>query len=397
MKKLCLIFVLVVGVLFGGAAIAEGVLVDNAYILADTMYYAGSVDGETVGVYQMNPNGTNSRKIADGDYILMSVSNGNLLLKDWEKEEIIILDGNGAERYRKEAYTIDAITANGWFYLGAFAVADDGSREKTFVETEGDEMWMITPAAVDENNYYYLDRRAYAEMMIEYVSCDELHRVSLADGTVRKISAPGTSLIGCDGESVYYTRQSFMYYNDGAQDAIQAQVDQGLFKAKADGTGEVRLADAGEITEDEYIHYALLDGGVLYGMKWNFAAEEVEYTLIRTSVNGESYPELRIDEDVLHGIWKGKVVASKCVFYDDGDAYGQADQLVALDIDSQVSTLLNPDGEYRLYYSEVDPCVGISGDSAYFTAYDVETYATGLYAAKLDGSGVMLLAKGISR
>lgn len=395
-RALGIVLVLIIGVLTMGTALADGASIDNAYILEDAVYYAGSIDGETVAVYRMGPKGADPQKIVDGDYALLAVSNGNLLLQDWEAEELVIVDANGAELYRKTGNATQAVAANGWFYLGASALSEDGAQEKTFVNVSGNDVWQILPATATDSHYYYLDRREYGEQLVEYSNCSALYRASLADGAIEEISPPGTNFIGLDEQFIYYTRQTFFYYDEASDDAINADVNQGLFKYAIDGSGETKLADSGELSENLFTSYKFLDDGVLYGMRWDFGSDEVQKTLLRTAVSGEALPELPIEEDALHGVKNGRLIVSKYVFIEDPDAYHQADQLAAIDLQTNARTVLNTMGQV-LYFTESDPFVAVVGDRAYYMSYDETTYATGLYVANLDGSGASLLAQGVSR
>lgn len=380
------------------AALADGgvsVLDGTAIITQDQVFYTGSVDGTESGIFVMERDGTNVVKIYDEDMMLIAYSNGKLLIYNWELESLVILDASGNVVSELGITAGSAISDGGYFYAGAYRISDDGSQRETLIEVSEDDVWMVTPVAISGDRLYYLDNREYGMNAAEYDNPAALKCINLSDKSISDISPAGTSYIGIDGDYIYYARSNFSTYSDDpfAED-IEVEVDQGLFRANLDGSGETRLADI-NLTDDVYTSYSFVSNGMIYGVKSDYTTEEQDTFIVRVDANGNYQPEHAVDGYyTLCDVADGKLICVKVNIYTDNDDYTQVDQIVNVNLDTMEEVSLNNGAVFMLDFTESEPQLAVSNGAIFFVSYDVEVGSSSLYRINLDGSDLIKLANG---
>ena len=146
--------------LISGSAVAENLFSGVALIEEKEIYYSGSVDGENLGVYILEKDGS-AWQIYDTDAMLLEESDSSILLMDYITEQAILLSKEGTVLAQVSGYYGTAIEDDDWFYLGNIALSEDGRQQKVMFEVSAEELYYVTPVCVEEGYLYYIDEREY--------------------------------------------------------------------------------------------------------------------------------------------------------------------------------------------------------------------------------------------
>ena len=412
MKKI-LILILALLMTLSPAALAASspdapVNLDYTTIIAgDTLYYSGSVDGGEVGVFMMNRDGSDPKKISDITADLLALSGENLLVYRYDQESgdvsLNILAPDGTLTLLEDIYSSKAIAADGRFYWGMGSCAEDGSDIQLYFTGDDANSYNYYPLAVQDGYYYYLDWSEMSGTVFyegsEYPMGVALSRMNLADRTHEVISSVGTTFLGIEDGRIYYTRDNFWTLTEDGSDSAEVTVDRGLFAADLDTLTETRLASFPE-SDDIVTSYSLLQDGVIYGLHSDFSTDDAGlYSIARISADGTELPSIPLDVNAwisLHAVQGDTLYAAQSIFSSSEDDFIQRDCILAVNLTDGSKTPLNPDSIDMLFYTESNPYVVVDGDSIFYTAYDMERWSVCLKSMLLDGTDLRLLAYGVS-
>lgn len=385
--------------LLGATALAEGEVVslsEMALITEEAVYYSGSIDGVEAGIFKMDLDGANPVKIYDEDVSMLSLIGDTLMIYDWNLDKVVLINGAGEKIAEVSEGSGMAYSDGLHFYLGNLQISPDGAKiQELFQVKDAEDFWHLQPMAVDGGYLYYLDRRAYGMYAYEFTNTWALYRVPLEGGTAQRLVDEGMEWIGMDEEFIYYNRMNFSYFDQDTEEDMSTDFEEGLYKIAKGGGEPVKLAEIGAVTEDSYVHYSLMEAGVIYGYRSDFSnPDETAATLLRIGADGVAQPEVFLEDGSINAIDEGILLVTTMSFT-EGEEFIQDDKIVAIDLQDMSRTVLNPDERYMLYYTEADPELAAMGGRVYFTSYDEQKAASGFFAANLDGSGVIQLAVGM--
>ncbi len=377
----------------------------SAIIHGDLLYYSGSVDGGEQGVYVMNADGSDARRIAPIDASLLALSGSNLLVYHYNETgdaSVAVLRADGTMIDLGDTYGGTAIAANRRFYWGFSSCAEDGSDLQTYFDPNTSAYYDYHPMAVHGDYLYYLDWSEMSEVVYSEGEGQpmgaSLCRLNLTDRSTETISPLGTHFLGIEDNLIYYSRNNFWYETEDGMNSAEYKVDQGLFCADLSTLSEKRLASYP--TDYSIIDsYTMVENGIVYGMRYDYSASEGNTTLLRVTKDGTRLADVPLTDASafsLSCVQDGMVYLVSSTFTITEDDFIQTDCIVALNPETSVQTTLNPDSMDMLAYSESDPAVKVVGGRIYFSAYDMERWALCLKSMNLDGSDITLLAYGLS-
>ena len=386
-------------------ALADEALVLSGQVIVDgtRVYYAGSLDSASEGVYVMNADGSGVSKLSDSFMTLLSAQGGNLLAVSYSEGYVeygvVVINALGEKTVVFDNYVDRAIVADGRFYWGVGSCNVDGTDVRTLI-SDSEHSYNYYPVAVDGDYYYYLDWAQNAETVFNegsYPIGARLCRMNLANNAIDQVSGYGTRYLGMDDQYIYFTRNSFWVYDDSDDTTFETVVDEGVFRAGKSDLAVERLAS---FPEDEavYISYEMLHDGVIYGTYSRFTDEEEIYHIARMTTDGTALADLSLDNQVvtMHGVADGLLFASVCSIEATGDDYVQRDLLYAIDLQTGAPTLINTPTTDLFYFSEAAPAIGVTGGRVYMLVFDNEAYAISFKTCLIDGSGLTTLARGYS-
>ena len=143
----------------------------------------------------------------------------------------------------------------------------------------------------------------------------------------------------------------------------------------------------------------MVENGIVYGMHYDYSSEESATSLLRVTKDGTALDAIPLTNGswfALSCVQDGTVYLTASTFITTEDDFIQNDSIIVLDPETLSQTSLTPDSMDRLFFSESDPAVKVSGDKIYFSAYDMERWALCLKSMNLDGTDIKLLAYGLS-
>lgn len=385
---------------------AAPVFLDNSAIIhGDLLYYSGSVDGGEQGVFVMNADGSDARRIAAIDASLLALSGSNLLVYHYDEmgdASVAVLRADGTMVNLGDNFGGTAIAANRRFYWGFSSCAEDGSDLQTYFDPNTSAAYDYHPMAVHGDYLYYLDWSEMGEVVYAEGGGQPmgaaLCRLNLVDRSVETVSPLGTRFLGIEDNLIYYARDNFWYETEDGMNSAEYKVDQGLFCADLSTLSEKRLASyptANTVIDS----YKLVENGIVYGLSYDYSTEDGATTLLRVTKDGTRLPDVPLTGGSyfsLNCVENGVVYLACSTFTVTEDDFIQTDCIVALNPETAVQTALNSDSIDMLFYSESDPAVKVSGGRIYFSAYDMERWALCLKSMNLDGSDLKLLAYGLS-
>jgi len=377
------------------------VLNPSVIIDGNEIYYAGNLAGEGEGIYVMNADGSNRRRISDIQALLMAVSNDNLLVWHYDGK------GDGALEVIRQDGTLETVSYSyshciahdGRFYFGGSSVAEDGSDHQWLLSSDPEYHDNYYPVEVAGGYLYYLDLNggvgiAYNEGGRLPSGDVELNRLNLATGDIELLSGAGTNYLGIEDGMLYYTREDFEVYDYESDGWFSVDVDDGLYSMNLEVLAETMLA---EISDSDLIfeYYMFCQDGVVYAERSDYREDEAVYEIIRRQVNGEELPALQFgDNDILVLCAKdGVLYGLQGVFEEYSDSYTYSEYIVAYDLESGSIELFAIDANEAMSYTEARPRIAVENDRIYYYVQDESNGAESLKCMMLDGSGIRTLAK----
>ena len=388
-----------------GAALAEDALVLSDQIIVDgaRVYYSGSLDSASEGVYVMNADGSGVSPLADSFMTLLAADGGNLLAvsytEGYVEYGVVVINALGEKTVVFDHYVDHAIVADGRFYWGVGSCATDGSDVRTLI-SDGEHSYNYYPVAVDGDYYYYLDWVQNSESVFNegsYPIGARLCRMNLRNGAIDQVSGYGTRYLGMDDTYVYFARNSYWVYDTEEDTTYETVVDEGVFRCgKADLSVERLL----QFPDDDavYVSCEFMQDGVIYGTYSRYSENEEVYVITRLGTDGTALPDLSLDNQVvtLYGVADGQLFASVCSIEATGDDYVQHDLLYSISLSDGVPTLINTPSSDLFYFSETAPAIGVRDGRIYMLVFDNEAYAVSFKTCAIDGSDPITLARGYS-
>lgn len=277
----------------------------SVIIEGNTIYYSGSLDGDGYGIYTMNADGSNIRKISDMMATLEACSNGNLLIWRYDDEGIgamEVLRTDGTTETVAWSYA-SAIADNGRFYFGGSSVAENGTEHQWILSSDPEYHDKYTPIEVADGYLYYIDATKN-DMAPVYDGSRypkgniELNRLNLETGDIELLSGPGTNYLGIDDGMLYYTRESFTMYDYYSGEGFDVKVDDGLYSMNLEVCAETRIADltvSNLVLED----YVFVQDGIVYAEYSDYSGERTECRIDRRMANGEALPPLELKDELI--------------------------------------------------------------------------------------------------
>lgn len=367
----------------------------TAILTGDKIFYSGSVDGETEGIFTMDLLGGNVGRIYPKSEELLAYQDGRLLIFSQDEAQGLILNEDGTIETKIDMPDKgNTAVGNGCFYVGNLEIdAATGESREMFPNDEEEAFFLITPVAVEGDFLYYLDRRKVGDNAGQDQYCASLWRVSFTDSSLDQLMDTGVKYIGMDEEYVYLERLNFWYYDDEIDEYVETSFETGLFRVSKDGSATEKLCETGSVTDDVYVSYDIIKNGVLYGFKRDYSnGYNAVQSIISISADGQAFNDVVIDEDSLRVVLDDAFVLS---MYVEMEEYDRRDEIVFLSRTDGSKKVLNSEMTTVLYFSEAEPFVVSHGDAVYYLAYDIESASVALYRAAMDGSGAVKLAIGL--
>ncbi len=376
----------------------------NAQVIidGDLIYYAGNIDGEGEGIYVMNRDGSNRRKISDITATLAAVSNGNLLIwhydnaSDYSALEVLRQDGTTeTAAYEYNGY---AIAHEGRFYYGGSSVAEDGSDHQWILSSDPEYHENYWPLAVEDGYLYYLDNNngfaAYDDSLV-FPSSAVLNRLNLNTGEIELLSGMGTHFLGIEDGSAYYTRENFYVITEDGE-ALEVDVDQGLYHMNLKVLAETELASIGD-NELVFEDYSVFCDDAVYGWCYDYTADpEGSFCIIGVTSSGTAIqPVMLGDESIIFGVCfaDGIYFGTGYEEYDNGEVYYTRDVIMGVDVDSGESfRIILPENE-TINYTEIVPKIAVIDGEIYYYTYDMYDGTERLNVMNIDGSNQRNLVK----
>ena len=380
----------------------EAIVLNSSVIIeGNTIYYAGAPEGEGNGVYAMNYDGGNLRKISDVRASLKAVSNGNVLLANYDNDghavlEILRSDGTLENLGFGNSY---AIAKDGRFYFGGSSIAEDGTDHQWLLSSDPEYHDNYYPVDVVDGYLYYLDANggtiAYYEGGLPGGDL-ELNRLNLGTGEIELISGAGTYYLGIEDGMLYYTREDFNVFDDESGGTFRIEVDEGLYSMNLEAMAETMIA---ELSDDLLVfeYYMFVEDGVIYGEYSDYNPDDAVYRIMRRQVNGYELPALDMgNKDItILCVEDGRFYGLEGNYteYDDG-SYSYEEYLVIYDLHSGALLRFAFDENETMFYTEVRPRIAVVDDHVYYYVMNETNGAESLKSMSLTGEDLGLLVKG---
>lgn len=387
---------------------AQPVYLDSTTIIdGDLLYYSGSIDGGEIGVYVMNADGSDPKKLSDISAELLAISDSNLLVYHYDMDtgdaSLAVLKPDGELTMLDASYGGSAIAAQGRFFWGSGSCAADGSDVQIYFDLLTTNYYDYYPLTVYGDCLYYLDWSEVSDVVYNEGYSQpmgaKLCRINLNDRSIEVISGAGTRYVGLENNTVYYTRDNYWCESEDGYTSYECKVDEGLFCADLDTLAEKRLASYPE-KEEVVDSYTMIEDGVIYGTHSDYSVEDnFDFRIIRIQTDGTRLEDLTMDSGswaTLSAVADGILYITESTITTTEDDFIQLDRIIAIDSETMEQTVLNPESLDMLFYSESDPAVCVAGERIYYTSYDMERWSVCLKCMNLDGSDVKLIAHGYS-
>lgn len=364
------------------------------------IYYAGDIDGQGCGVYEMDADGGSRRRISGIQATLKAALNGSLLVwrqdgSDGGSMEVLWNDGT----LETAGYSnCRAIADNGRFYFGGTSVDEKGWDHQWMLSSDPELHDNYYPIEVVDGYLYYIDANGGAAVWHESAGLPagdvELSRLNLETGEIELLSGAGTFYLGIEDGVLYYTRENFDAYDDESGSTFEVQVDEGLYAMDLETLTETTIA---EISDDllTFEFYQIARDGVVYGEYSNFNADEAVFQVIRRRADGTELPALNlnnndimilcVEDNILFGYLE--------VYTETEESYTVEERIVMYDLVTGGQTGFTVDGDEVLGYTESRPAVTVSGGRVYFRVQERESGAELLKSMAMDGSDVRTLVR----
>ena len=404
-KKVVCMMVAAVLLISAASALADDALVLNNQVIVDgaRVYYAGSLDSASEGVYIMNADGSGVSQISNNFMTLLAADSGSLLAvsynEGYTEYGLVVINTLGERTVVYEGYVDKAIVANGRFYWGVGSCAIDGSDVKKLIDDD-EHSYNYYPLAVDGDYYYYLDWAANSGSIFNessYPIGARLCRLNLTTNQSEQVSGYGTRYLGLDENYIYFARNSFWSYDADEDNTYETSVDEGVFRADKATLSTDKLVTFPE-DESVYVSYEMMADGVIYGTYSRYSETEETYHIVRLAADGTQLSDLSLDNQVvtLHAVSDGRLFVSVCAIEATGDDYVQHDLLYSIDLETGTLALIPTPATDLFYFSESNPAIGVAGGRIYMLVFDNETYAISFKTCAVDGTDPITLARGYS-
>ena len=372
-------------------AYAEENLGGIACIGEERIAYSGSVDGEILGVFLLST-AEGAQRIYDRDAMLLAQSANAVLVMDNFRNMAALLDENGAILAEVAGSFTGATADGGTFYVGNWAISEDGARQQTLFEASVEEMSYLLPLKVLDGYCYFLDARAYGPMVFgdSALAAAALCRVPVAGGTIETISGPGTRVIGWFDDGVVYERRNFWY--DSEEIATEMPVTEGIYAQSTNDGMETLIAALPPLSEEAY-SYTLVEQGTIYGVQRKSDGTAV---LKRLTVRGETLPDIAIPDAVLCDASSNWLLLAQNAYEQTENGLRQQDKILLMDLASGAVQTLNAQREDVLFFTDGAPLLCLQGDSVFWIGYNTTLSSIELYCADRSSGVIHLLAKGYS-
>ncbi len=384
--------------LISGSAVAENLFSGVALIEEKEIYYSGSVDGENLGVYILEKDGS-AWQIYDTDAMLLEESDSSILLMDYITEQAILLSKEGTVLAQVSGYYGTAIEDDDWFYLGNIALSEDGSQQKVMFEVSAEELYYVTPVCVEEGYLYYIDEREYGPSTFGEgsMSTGSLCRVPLRGGEAEVVSGPGLSVVGIEEDCIVFVQQNFLH--DGVDAIYEVQVDEGLFIYDTESGSITKLSTIETESENSYVYFDHVDDGIVYGTNNVYNEETGAVTTIirRITMRGEELPEITVSDAALCAVDDGSMVLAQYSYYEDGAGnFIQNDKIIIYNAENDTNFVLNEGRNDMLFFTEANPDIVYDDGKVYWVSYNNELAALEFYCGDIQSGEIRMLAPGYS-
>lgn len=380
----------------------EAIVLNGALAIdGDIVYYAGEIAGEGCGIYAMDADGSNRRKISDIQASIRAVSNGNLLVWRYEDYgyaamEVLCADGSLATVGYSNPY---AIAQGGRFYFGGSSVAEDGTDHQWVLSSDPEYHDRYYPVHADEEYLYFLytdnSEMEYSpdDSFLPYMDV-ELNRLHFATGEVQLLSGVGTTYIGIEDGFLYYTLSDLEFYDEDGG-AYTIDVEDGLYAMDLETLAETKIA---QLTDQEnvYDEYLFLEDGIFYILHWDFTDDKTDKKILRRKVNGEELPAFELgDRDIFPlCVVDGAVYGIQTEVIETEEYWFSKDEIVCFDPHTGGQTNFALEENEVMFYTELMPKVAVANGRIYYYALNEETNVEAYKCMAMNGSDVKTLAAG---
>lgn len=377
------------------------VLSAAAVIEGDTVYFSGEIAGEGEGIYAMDADGANRRRIADVRASLRAVSNGNLLLWHYGYDgyaalEVLRTDGTIETVGSSNPY---AIAQGGRFYFGGSSAFQDGTDHRWVLASDPEYHDNYYPVYADDEYLYFLyadesEMQSYSDDTFLPCLDVELNRLHFATGEVELLSGIGTDYIGIEDGILYYTMNDFEIYDDEGG-SFTIDVEDGLYAVNLETLGETKIAEVID-QENVYEEYLFLEDGVFYILHSDYSDEGIDRRILRRSVTGGELPAIGLgDQDIFPICVKdGTVWCIETEVVEDEERWFSIDRIVYFDLDTGAKTSLSLEENEVLFYTERMPGLAVANGRVYYFVLNEQTNVESFKSMAADGSDVRTLAHG---
>ena len=377
---------------------APVVLNGSTIIDGDQVYFSGELEGEGYGIYVMNTDGSNLRKLSDVMANLKAVSNGNLLIWRYDGDsygamEILRTDGTLETVFYTNSH---AIARDGRFYFGGSSVAEDGSDHQWLLSSDPEYQDYFYPIDVVDGYLYYVD--VNGSTMKEYYGYDmipggdvELFRLNLETGDIEMITGVGAFYLGIEDGMMYYSREDYSAYDPVSGGTFDMDVDDGLFSMDLETLTETMIAPVAD-SDLVYEYFKFVHDGVLYAEYSDYSQDESVCNVRRIQADGEELPAIEMGEAIL-AAGDGVLCGVHTQAYEDGDYYVYEEYVVIYDLSTGELVQIKLGENESIYFTEITPRIEVVNGRIYYYVQDTTNGACMLKSMNLDGSDLRTLAK----
>lgn len=374
----------------------------NASVIIDTdqIYYSGILNGEE-GIFAMNPDGSNPRRISDMKAVLKAASDGNLLV--WHYD----YDGYGALEVLRSDGTLETvgysnnygIAAGGRFYFGGSSVAEDGYDHQWVLSSDPEYHDNYYPLVVFHGYLYYLDTNVVSGHLYGEDSMlppgAAISRLELETGYIDPVTPIGTRYIGYDDGRIYYQLEDVYTYDENYEENT-IEVDEGLYYVDLIELERTRLAGTGD-GETVFDNYRLVKDGVVYGDRFSYQDnEDGSCSVVMVQGDGEMLSPVPLHPgERIEGFYAadGKYYGIGSIDYEDANGYYSVEALTEVDVYTGEIKVTELDKNEMLCYTDGLPQIAVLDGYMYFYVQNINDGSESLKVMDLDGGSIRTLIK----
>lgn len=378
----------------------------SAVIDGYVAYFSGDLVGEGEGVYVMNADGTDRIKLWNQNAQIAAVSNGSLLLWDYDtgagSGSLFILRPDGSTVEVADQYNGHAIAAEGRFYWGSCSVKEDGSDMRYLFTDDPGYFQYFWPLEVVNGYLYFLDNYEQRDSTYYMEGTNlppsaNLNRIDLVSESIDFLCGPGAYYYGIEDGVLYYAINSFMRFDDETEEYATVSLDDGMYYMYTYEQEEYQLFPFEDSDVNDFETYYFLENGVFYGEGSNYAYEE-PYSIIRRTTDGEILPPIRLPGAtgaktfcVVDGVhYSGSVRYPNEHAEDFSVSY---DVIIANNVRTgETNEIRLPVGE-TMFYSEVPPEIAVVEGRIYYYTYNTLTGSEYFKSVDMNGGDEKVLAE----